>query len=125
MGLVTVNSAETVIGCAITVHRALGPGLFESVYEPCLVHELTKAGLKFARQVLLPIQYDGLVFARAFRADLIVEGELLVEIKSIERVLSVHHAQVLTYLRLSGLKKALLINFNAEALRAGIKSFVM
>ncbi len=124
MALVTVDSAEAVIGCAIAVHRALGPGLFESVYEPCLAHEFDKAGLRFQRQTSLPLVYDGVRFPQAFRVDFIVEDELLVELKSIERLQPVHHAQLLTYLRLAGLRKGLLINFNVPLLKQGVKSVV-
>ena len=109
MALITTPSADSVIGCAIKVHRALGPGLFESVYEPCLAHEMAKAGLRFAKQV----------------ADFVVEDELIVEVKSLEKVLAVHATQVLTYLRLTGLRKGLLINFNVPVLKEGLKSFVM
>jgi GxxExxY protein len=125
MALVTTPSTETVIGCAIKVHRALGPGLFESVYEPCLAHELTKAGLRFERQVTLPVTYDGVSLGRAFRTDFIIERELIVEVKALEKILPVHGSQVLTYLRLSGLRKGLLINFNVPVLKEGLKSFVM
>lgn len=124
MTLVTVDSAEKVIGCAIAVHRALGPGLFESVYEPCLAHEMGKAGLRFQRQVLLLLIYDGIRFPCAFRADFVVEDELLIELKSTERLQPVHQAQLLTYLKLAGLKKGLLINFNATLLTQGLKSIV-
>ncbi len=125
MVLVTTPSTETVIGCAIKVHRALGPGLFESVYQPCLAHELTRAGLTFEQQVTLPVTYGGISFDRAFRADFIIERELIVEVKALERILPVHASQVLTYLRLSGLSKGLLINFNVPVLKEGLKSFVM
>ena len=114
-----------VIGCAIAVHRTLGPGLFESVYEPCLAYEMTKAGLRFDRQVALPVSYDGFVFDRAFRVDFVIENELIVEVKSVERLLPVHHTQLLTYLKLAGLRKGLLINFNAPLLKQGLKSIVL
>lgn len=125
MALITTPSADSVIGCAIKVHRALGPGLFESVYQPCLAHEMAKAGLRFARQVVIPLTYDGLAFPHGFRADFVVEDELIVEVKSLEKVLPVHATQVLTYLRLTGLRKGLLINFNVPVLKEGLKSFVM
>jgi len=125
MTLITNAAATTVIECAIRVHDAVGPGLFESIYDACLCHELAKAGLKFRRQVPLRLVYDGLEFGCAFRADLIVADQVLVEIKALDHVQPVHHAQVLTYLRLSGLSKALLINFNAKRLNdGGLKSFV-
>ena len=124
MALVTVDSAERVIACAIKVHSATGPGLFESVYEPCLTHELTKAGVKFKRQALVPLIYDNIVIDQAFRADFIVEDELIVEVKSVEQLTLLHHKQLLTYLRLTGLRKGLLINFNAPRLKDGLKSVV-
>jgi len=124
MALVTVDSAELVISCAIKVHSATGPGLFESVYEPCLTHELAKAGAKFKRQVLVPLIYDNIVIDQAFRADFIVEDELIVEVKSVEQLTLLHHKQLLTYLRLTGLRKGLLINFNAPRLKDGLKSVV-
>jgi GxxExxY protein len=83
MALITTESAHTVIGCAIEVHRKLGPGLFESVYQPCLAHEFRKAGLQFEEQVIVPLDYDGLRFDRAFRADFIVNSELIVEPTSV------------------------------------------
>lgn len=124
MSLITTPTATAVIGCAIRVHSALGPGLFESVYEDCLAHELSKAGLAVRRQVALPLTYDGRVFPRAFIADLIVADAVLVELKCVERLLPIHSAQVLTYLRLSGLEKGLLINFNVVKLKDGLKSFL-
>jgi len=124
MALVTVDSAERVIACAIRVHSTTGPGLFESVYEPCLTHELTKAGVKFKRQVLVPLIYDNMVMAQAFRADLIIEDELIVEVKSVEQLTPLHEKQLLTYLRLTGLRKGLLLNFNARLMKDGIRSVV-
>jgi GxxExxY protein len=124
MALITTESASIVIGCAIKVHRALGAGLFESVYEPCMAHEMTRAGLHFERQVTVPLTYGGLVFDRGFRADFVVEKELVVELKSVERLAPVHHTQLLTYMRLTGLRKGLLFNFNEALLKHGIKSIV-
>jgi GxxExxY protein len=125
VALITTPAASTIIDCAIRVHRGLGPGLFESIYERSLSHEFGKAGMAFRRQVALPVRYDGLELGRAFCVDFIVEESVVVEIKSVETVLPVHASQVLTYLKLSGLKKGLLINFNAALLKDGIKSFVM
>ena len=107
------------------VHTAVGPGLFESVYEECLAHELRRDGLAFRRQVTLPFVYDGIVIPRSFTADLIVEESVLVELKSIEKFHPVHDAQMLTYLRIAGLQKGLLFNFNTARLKHGIKSFVL
>ena len=124
MALVTVDSAELVISCAIKVHSATGPGLFESVYELCLTHELAKAGVKFRRQVLVPLIYDSIVISQAFRADFMIEDELIVEVKSVDQLTALHHRQMLTYLKLTGLRKGLLLNFNAPRLKDGLKSVV-
>jgi len=125
VALITTPSTELVIGCAIRVHKQLGPGMFESVYQTCLALELTRAGLQFDEEVAVSITYEGTHIPGAFRADFIVERELIVEVKSIERVLPIHSRQVLTYMRLSGLKKGLLINFHVTLLKYGLKSFVM
>jgi len=125
MTLVTTESATKVIGLAIQVHRVLGPGLFESVYQACVAHELRKAGMRFEQQKGIAIVYDGLVFEQAFRADLVVEDELIVEIKSIEKLTYLHHTQLLTYLKLSGLRKGLIMNFNVPVLKDGLKSIVL
>ena len=117
--------AHKVIGAAIRVHRAIGPGCFESVYESCLDREFREAELAFERQVEIPVSYRGDEVSPAFRADFVVDGVLLVELKAVERIHPVHEAQVLTYLRLSGLKQGLLINFNVPILRHGLKSFLM
>ena len=114
----------SVIGLAIKVHRALGPGLFESVYQPCMAHEMRKAGVRFEQQKPISVVYDGLVFDRTFRADLIVEDELIVEIKSVEKLTPLHHAQLLTYLKFTGLRKGLIINFNVPVLKEGLHSVV-
>jgi GxxExxY protein len=123
MTLITTPVASDVIGCAIRVHTALGPGLFESVYDRCFAYELLTAGLESKRQVRIPVRYHGLEFECAFRADFVVADEVLVELKAIERLLPVHHAQVRTYLRCAGLKKGLLLNFNAPTLQ--VKSVVL
>jgi len=125
MTLVTTESATKVIGLGIKVHRALGPGLFESVYQTCVAHELRKAGMVFEQQRAIPVVYDGMVLDHAFRADLIMERELIVEIKSIEKVTPLHHAQLLTYMKLTGLRKGLMMNFNVSLLKDGIKSIVL
>ena len=124
MKLVTVPSASLVIRCAIKVHSELGPGLFETVYVLCLVHELLKAGARVRQQVRVPLKYDGITFDCAFRADLVVEEELIVEVKSVDKLAPVHYKQLLTYLRLSKIKKGLLINFNEKLLKDGLKSVV-
>ncbi|MGI8600984.1 MAG: GxxExxY protein [Chitinophagaceae bacterium] len=109
-----------IIDAAIKVHNQLGPGLFESVYEEVLAFELIKRNLHVERQVLIPVYYDELKMEVGFRADLIVEKQVIVEVKSIETVAPVHKKQVITYLRLSGLKIGLLINFNEELLKNGL-----
>ncbi|OIO73731.1 MAG: GxxExxY protein [Zetaproteobacteria bacterium CG1_02_53_45] len=114
-----------VIDAAMTVHSNLGPGLLESVYQTCLCHELNKRGICTQSQVLLPVHYDNLKLATGFRLDLLVENEVVVELKSVEKLLPVHQAQLLTYLKLSGKRLGLLINFNAVHLRNGIKRMVL
>jgi GxxExxY protein len=112
---------DAIIGASITVHRELGPGLLESVYEKCLALELTKSGLQVSSQKEIPLTYKGLALESGFRADLIVENKVLIELKSVDQLLPVHTAQVLTYLKLTGLRTALLINFNVQLLKNGIK----
>jgi GxxExxY protein len=112
---------ERVIGCAIEVHRHLGPGLLEGIYEDCLCLELTQLGIAHQRQVLLPIVYKGVQLEAAYRLDLVVENRLVVEIKAIDRILTVHEAQLLTYLRISGHRTGLILNFNHAVLKEGIR----
>ena len=112
--------SHAVIGAAIEVHRGLGPGLLESVYETCLAHELRKRAVRFERAVQLPVYYDGLSMDTHFRLDLVVDGRLVVELKSVERLLPVHRAQLLTYLRLGGFRNGLLLNFNVPRLTDGV-----
>ena len=113
-----------VIGCAIDVHRALGPGLLESAYEACLTAELHDHGINFARQVRVPVVYKALPVDCGYRADLIVENELLLELKAIDGFLPVHRAQVLTYLKLADLHHGIIINFNVKRLVDGLMSVV-
>jgi GxxExxY protein len=113
-----------VLECAIAVHRELGPGLLESSYERCLVYEFSQRGVKFRSQVPLPIEYHGVEIDCGYRLDFVVEDTVLVELKSIERVLPIHHAQVRTYLKLSRLPRALLLNFNSRLLKEGLFSFL-
>ena len=107
------------------VHTGLGPGLLESVYETCLCHELAKSGLGFQRQRAIPVHYDGRKLECGFRADLIVENRVIVEVKAVDALSAVHDSQLLTYLRLSGLGVGLLINFNTRHLRDGIRRRVL
>lgn len=115
---------EQIIGAAIEVHRERGPGLLESAYEACLAHELSLRGIASMRQVPVPLQYKGLVIEVAFRADLIVQGCVLVELKAVETVLPVHKAQVLSYIRETGHRLGLLINFHVPRLVDGVSRFV-
>jgi len=109
-----------IIGAAIEVHSQLGPGLLESAYEQCLCHELHLRGLPFKCQVDLPVSYKGLQLDCGYKIDVIVNDEVIVELKSVERIMPVHEAQLLTYLKLSGKKVGLLINFNSSLLTQGI-----
>lgn len=117
--------SRQVIGCAIEVHKALGPGLLESAYEECLVHELVLQGIPHRRQHPLPIEYKGVRLDCGYRIDVLVEDKLVLELKAVERLLGIHEAQVLTYLRLARVPAGLLINFNVPRLRDGIKRFVL
>ncbi len=110
-----------VIGAAIAVHRILGPGLLESAYESALGHELRLRGLSVESQIALPISYKGLELPNAYRIDLIVENLVVVEVKSVEMLLPLHTAQLITYLKFSELPLGLLLNFNATSLRSGVK----
>ena len=114
-----------VIGLAIEVHKHLGPGLLESTYEECLAFELRQHGIKFERQVPLPVLYKGIQLDCAYRMDLVVERYLIIEIKTVEQLLPIHQAQLLTYLKLSNLRFGLLLNFNVALLRDGIKRMIL
>ena len=109
-----------IIQSAIQVHRALGPGLLESIYRACMIYELRKRGLKVVAEQLVPMHYADLVFDGGYRLDLLVEDQVLVELKSVELILPVHHAQLLSYLRLTGKPLGLLINFNVPVLIKGV-----
>jgi GxxExxY protein len=114
-----------VIGCAIRIHRALGCVLLESAYEEFLYHDLVAEGLSVVRQGLLPVSYRGRRVELAYKPDLVIDGELIIEIKTVAKLLPVHDAQLLTYLRLSGITRGLLINFHAHPLRSGIKRLAL
>jgi GxxExxY protein len=114
-----------VIGLAIGVHRELGPGLLESAYEECLCFELKEAGIAYSRQMPLAIVYKGLQLDCGYRLDIVVQRELIIEIKAVEQLMPIHDAQILTYLRLSGHKVGLLINFNKVLLKDGIRRFIL
>jgi GxxExxY protein len=115
---------EQIIGAAIAVHRSLGPGLLESAYEACMVHELALRQLRVERQKALPVSYRGVKIDCAYRIDLLVEREVLVELKAVTRFEPIHVAQVISYLRLSGCRVGLLINFNVKQLARGIRRLV-
>ena len=117
--------SNRVIGCAIEVHRNLGPGLLESTYEQCLAHELSLAQIPFQLQYPLPVEYKGIRVDCGYRVDVFVDEKLIVELKSVDKVLPIHEAQIITYMRLAGVEVGLLINFNVEVLKKGIKRFVL
>lgn len=118
-----VELTGKIIGAAIDVHRLLGPGLLESAYEACLVHELEIQKIRIESQQAIPIRYKDVVLDCGYRLDLIVEDEVIVEIKSVSEILPIHEAQMLSYLKLSGRRHGLLINFNVKLLRDGIRRF--
>ena len=115
---------EIILGCAMKVHSALGPGLLESAYEACLAHELSKAQLGVKRQVALPVVYDGMQLDAGFRIDLLVNDAVIVELKTAEKLLPIHKAQLLSYLKLSNKSLGYLLNFNVVHMRDGIKRIV-
>ena len=116
--------SKIVIGCAIRVHSALGPGLLESAYEECLNYELLKAGLNVQKQKPLPLVYEEVKLEVGYRIDLLVENKVVIEVKSVEALNDIHLAQVLTYLKLNNYKLGLLINFNVSLLKNGVKRVV-
>jgi GxxExxY protein len=111
---------EQIIGAAIEVHRAIGPGLLEAIYEECLCHEFALRGLKFERQLVVPVVYKGVRLECKHRLDVLVEDTVILELKTVDRILPIHEAQLLTYLRLLSKPVGLIINFNVPALRHGI-----
>ena len=113
-----------VVDICLRIHRRLGPGLFESVYETVLVHELEQEGLRVERQVPISIVWDDIKIKEAFRADIIVEGKVILELKSIEKTLPVHKEQLLTYLKLSGMRLGFLLNFGEELMKSGIARLI-
>jgi GxxExxY protein len=121
----TENAAKVVVDCAFRVHSQLGPGLLESVYEVCLAHELHKSGLPFENQLSLPVVYDDIRLDAGLRLDFLVAGAVIVELKAVEHLLPVHQAQVLTYLKLTGHRLGLLINFNVPQIKNGIRRVVL
>jgi len=117
--------SNKVIGCTIEVHRVLGPGLLESTYEQCLARELDLAGIPFMLQHPLPVIYKDTRLDCGYRIDWLVDDRLIVELKSVEKLLGIHEAQLLTYMKMAGIRVGLLLNFNVEILKRGIKRFVL
>ena len=114
-----------IIGCAIEVHRVLGPGLLESTYQQCLAHELRLNGIPFKLEEALPVEYKGVRLDCGYRIDVLVDDRVILELKAVEVVTGIHKAQLLTYMKLSGIKTGLLINFNVQRLVDGIERFVI
>ena len=117
-------TVDNIIGAAIEVHRELGPGLLESAYQTCLAYELAQRKLEVLREAPVPVVYRGQRIDCGYRIDLLVEGDVIVEVKSVEALLPIHTAQVLTYLRLTGARRALLLNFNGLTLKEGLRSYL-
>lgn len=114
---------EKIIGCAIEIHRITGPGLLESAYEKCMSREMALNGINFQLQVAVPIEYKGIRLNCGYRIDVLVEKRLIIELKSIEKVQRIHHAQILTYMKLSKISTGLILNFNVELMKDGISRF--
>jgi len=117
--------SNRVIGCAIEVHRELGPGLLESTYQQCLAREFGLAGIKFRLEHPVPVEYKGIRLDCGYRVDVLVEDQLILELKSVDKVKDIHVAQLLTYMKLAQIKTGLLINFNVQLLKDGLKRFVI
>jgi GxxExxY protein len=117
--------SNRVIGCALEVHREMGPGLLESTYEQCLAHELKLNGIGFKLQHPQPVEYKGVRLDCGYRTDLLIEDSLIIELKRVEQIKGIHEAQLLTYMKLAGIKTGLLMNFNVRRLKDGIKRFVL
>ena len=119
------NLTERIIGAAIEVHRQVGPGLLESAYQECLAHEFALQGLPFERELVMPVEYKGTSLDCGYRLDFLVSGKIVVELKAVDALLPIHEAQLLTYLKLSGCRVGLLINFNVPVLTRGIRRRVL
>ncbi|HHT9123353.1 MAG TPA: GxxExxY protein [Candidatus Wunengus sp. YC63] len=117
--------SRKVIGLSIEVHRELGPGLLENTYKQCLAYELSQAGINFQMEVELPVKYKNVLISCGYRIDLLIENNLIIELKSVDKIIPIHEAQLLTSMKLSGIKVGLLINFNEIVLKDGIKRFVL
>ncbi|EGK01556.1 GxxExxY protein [Dysgonomonas gadei] len=114
-----------ILGCAYTVHSELGPGLFEKVYEECLFYELSESGLYVEKQVELPVEYKGITLDAGYKLDLLVEDEIILELKSVKELTDFHTAQLLTYMKLSDCEIGFLMNFNVKSLKDGIKRYIL
>ena len=121
----TNELSRQVVDAVFHVHKALGPGLLESVYEVCLCHELTKRGVAFQRQLTLPVVYDGVEIEAGLRLDLWIENQLIVELKAVEQLHEVHQAQLITYMKLTDTRLGLLVNFNVPVIKQGIKRIIL
>jgi len=125
IGEETNELSRQVVDAVFQVHKTLGPGLLESVYEACLCHELNKRGINFQRQVVLPVVYDGVEIEAGLRLDLWIENKLIVELKAVEGLHEVHQAQLMTYMKLTDTRLGLLVNFNVPVIKQGIKRIVL
>jgi GxxExxY protein len=117
--------AQTIVDAGLKVHRALGPGLLESAYEHCLAHELHARGVSLARQVTLPIIYEGATLDAGYRLDMVIENSIIIEIKAVDALTRLHEAQILTYLKLSGHRLGFLMNFNVPLFKQGLKRLIL
>ena len=118
-----IKISEEILDCSIKIHRTLGPGLLESVYQNCLVYELEKKNIHCEKEVVLPVKYEELDFASGFKADIIVEKKIILELKAVERISPVHRAQILTYLKLTKMPLGFLINFNSDKIINSFQRF--
>ena len=118
------ETAKIIVDSAIKVHRALGPGLMESVYQQCLAHELRKSGLRVDCEIGLPVIYDGIKIDAGYRIDMLIENRVIIENKTVERILPIHEAQLLTYLKLRDIQLGFLLNWNVPLMKYGIKRMV-
>ena len=123
--MISEELTEQIIGAAIEVHKSLGPGLLKSAYEECLCHELGLRGLKFERQKPIPLKYKGIKLDCGYRIDILVENKVIIELKTVEEIMPVHEAQLLTYLRLANIKVGLIMNFYVPVLKDGIRRMAL
>ena len=117
--------SNKIIGCAIEVHKTLGPGLLESAYQQCFCHELRLSNINFKMEVPLPVNYKNCYLDCGYRIDILVENDIIVELKSVEKLRKIHEAQILSYMKLANIQQGFLINFNVELLKNGLKSFIL